>query len=134
MVLSPFKTKNGYMKINILRKGFYVHRLVAESFIPNPDNKPQVNHKNCDKTDNRADNLEWATNSENVRHYNASHKKKSKKVRVIEVKSGKVFESVAEAARFFGINSDTIYKSIREKRSIINGRCFVPIPDIDTGL
>ena len=63
---------NGYARVYMRRdstnkrEDVYVHRLVAEYFVPNPENKPVVNHKNCIRNDNRAENLEWVTIEENV--------------------------------------------------------------------
>lgn len=67
-VLKACKDGGGYLRVNLLGKTHKVHRLVAQAFIPNPENKSTVNHINGIKTDNRVDNLEWATRSENTRH------------------------------------------------------------------
>ena len=68
-ILKPVMDKGGYLRVGLCdgekRKTFKVHRLVCEAYHENPDNKPQVNHINEIKTDNRACNLEWATAREN---------------------------------------------------------------------
>ena len=66
--LVPRKHTGGYLTVGINGKNKYIHRIVAEVFIPNPNNYPLVNHINGDKTDNRAENLEWCTASENQKH------------------------------------------------------------------
>lgn len=67
-VIKQFKGKDGYMRLQIAGKSRTVHRLVATAFIPAEVGKDFVNHKDCNKENNAADNLEWCTRSENIRH------------------------------------------------------------------
>lgn len=79
------RKKNSYKFVCLTKNGTckkaLVHRLVAEAFIPNPDNLPQVNHKDCNPENNRADNLEWCSSKYNV-NYGDRNKKCSKSLSV----------------------------------------------------
>lgn len=121
---------NGYIQVLLSKnhkiKPFYIHRLVASEFIENPDNLPQVNHKDENKLNNRVDNLEWCSASYNVA-YGTGRKRAiitslkngtfyncealSKKVKCIE--TGKIYLSAQEAGRQTGLDNSGISKCCR---------------------
>ena len=71
-IIKPYKNEKGYLKVGLTQNGkclkFRVNRLVAQAFIPNPYNLPQVNHKDGNKANNSFTNLEWITNKDNTIH------------------------------------------------------------------
>lgn len=84
-ILKPYPNSCGYLRVGLYKEGKYrkelVHRLVADVFIDNPYNLPVVNHKNEDKEDNRATNLEWATIKENM-NYGSLQDRKSRSLKL----------------------------------------------------
>lgn len=112
-ILKLQKDTYGYNKVILYKNGKAktrtVHRLVAEAFIPNPNNLPQINHKDEDKSNNCVDNLEWCSAKYN-NSYGSRKERVSmlqgKKVRCVEL--DKVFDSFAEAARELGLKVTNI--------------------------
>ena len=127
-ILKQQKSKLGYMYIILcnknVQKRFAVHRLVATAFIPNLDNKKEVNHINEIRWDNRLLNLEWITRTENVNHGSCSErsaKTRSKKVKQIFDNGFKIYNSINDAARDNGINPLGISNCCNHKRKIYCG-------------
>ena len=110
-LLKPGLSSSGYYFVPLCKNGekkyFRVHRLVALAFIPNPDNKPCVDHINGDRLDNREKNLRWCTNKENqnyplARKNKINNPKLSKPILQIDINTGKIineYPSIMEVER-----------------------------------
>ena len=93
-ILSSKYNKYGYLRVTLYKNGigkdFFIHRLVAEAFIPNPENKPQIDHINTIRTDNRDKNLRWVTQKENRNNeLTKKHNSESQKGRILSEETKK---------------------------------------------
>jgi hypothetical protein len=126
-ILKPFKETNGYLQIGLLRNGkrkyFMHHRLIAQAFIDNPNNYPCINHINGIKTDNRIENLEWCTHSQNIIHAystglinqpKGNDSKKTKKI--IDIETGEIYPSVSTLSLKLGVNKGTLQNWLNNHR------------------
>lgn len=117
----------GYQHVGVSGSSYLVHRMVAETWIDNPNHYREVNHINGNKDDNQVDNLEWTTRSENIRHAYRTGLRRTTPVRIAE--TGEVFESLSECARRIGGSSGSISECLAGRRSTHHGYHFEYVKD-----
>lgn len=117
---------------------YRVHRIVAETFIPNPEGKEQVNHINCDRSDNRISNLEWTTPLENTQHA-WEHGRcdiicKQHRKAVVNVDTGERFNCLKDAADMYGVTLGAIANAAKGKSAKSAGFIWQYADEYDKGL
>jgi len=119
-VMKPYKAKIGYPMVVLINNGIrnyqYVHRLVAEAFLPNPNKLPLVNHKDENKENNNVENLEWCSPSYNTSYNGAAKKRATLRVSNMPIgykatKNGEVyfFKTIKDLGQFIGKKKETAF-------------------------
>lgn len=124
------KNNKGYLMVDLyknnIRSQLLVHRLVAQAFVPNPNNYSIVNHKDEDKTNNNADNLEWCTQKYNMNYGTCAERigvANSKRVTMFSKSHEKIetFNSIIDAERKTGISNGSIGDCLHGRRKMAGG-------------
>lgn len=108
-IRKPQLSKDGYYRVGLTKNKkqtyFQVHRLVAEAFIPNPDELPQVNHKDENKLNNCVENLEWCTSKYNANYGTRNERQRKKLYKPVRcIETGIIYESLMSASDATGVN------------------------------
>lgn len=124
-MLKPYLAHNGYMRytfsINHIFSERLTHILIAKHFIPNPQNKPEVNHKNGIKSDTFIGNLEWVTPSENHIHaYQIGLQTSYQERLILDISTGIYFDSIKQAAIAYGIDRKLLNERLIKGRDTKN--------------
>ena len=134
-VLKQDKCKNGYLQVQVKANGKFIkqriHRLVAQTFLTNPDNFPEVNHKDNDRTNNNVNNLEWCTRSYNRQYREKYGEAKGKPILAANLSTLEVsrFRSQNEAGIVLGVNVGNINSVIKGRRKTAGGFWFTNADD-----
>ena len=130
IILNPEKTRNGYLRVMLCKEGkrkhYLIHRLVAQAFIPNPNNLPEINHKNEIKTDNNLNNLYWCDSNHNCNYGTRNDRISSKiKIPIIQMKEDykiiKIWNSALDVEKTIGINRCGICNCLKGKTKTAGG-------------
>lgn len=128
------RERKGYLNVGLCMNGkqqqFLVHRLVATAFIPNPNNLPEVNHRNENKYDCSINNLEWCDRKYNV-NYGTGHKRstKTQSKKVICLETGVIYESTMDVQRKLGLFNSNINNVCKGKRKTAGGYHWMYLDD-----